>query len=241
MLQALIFDVDGTLADTELAHLAAFNHAFSEMGLDWRWDVPLYTRLLAVSGGKERIKAYWQTLQTQPKDITGAGMQETIDRLHEIKTAAYEQAVQDGAVQMRPGVLALLSAASAAGLKLAIATTTSPVNIAALLRQAIGPDWALNFSVIEDASTAPRKKPDPMVYQQTLSRLGLASADCLAFEDSENGLRAAMAAGLSTVVTPNDFTAEHDFKGALRIVPSLNGVGLAQLREWHQSAFKATA
>ena len=74
MLQALIFDVDGTLADTEMAHLAAFNHAFAEMGLDWRWDVPLYTRLLAVSGGKERIKAYWQSLETQPKDITGAGM-----------------------------------------------------------------------------------------------------------------------------------------------------------------------
>ena len=241
MLQALIFDVDGTLADTEMAHLAAFNQAFAEMGLDWRWDVPLYTRLLAVSGGKERIKAYWQTLGTQPKDITGAVMQETIDHLHEIKTAAYEQAVQDGAVQMRPGVLALLSAASAAGLRLAIATTTSPVNIAALLRQAIGPDWKLNFSVIEDASTAPCKKPDPMVYQQTLSRLGLAPEHCLAFEDSENGLRAAMAAGLSTIITPNDFTAEHDFKGALRLCPSLDGVGLAQLREWHQSAFKATA
>jgi HAD superfamily hydrolase (TIGR01509 family) len=211
------------------------------MGMDWRWDVPLYTRLLAVSGGKERIKAFWQTLGTQPKDITGAGMQETIDHLHEIKTAAYEQAVQDGAVQMRPGVLALLSAARAAGLQLAIATTTSPVNIAALLRQAIGPDWKQHFLVIEDASTAPRKKPDPMVYQQTLSRLGLAPEHCLAFEDSENGLRAAVAAGLSTVITPNDFTADHDFKGALRIVPSLNGVGLAQLREWHQSAFKATA
>lgn len=241
MLQALIFDVDGTLADTEMAHLAAFNHAFAEMGLGWHWDVPLYNRLLAVSGGKERIKAYWQTLETQPKDITGAGIQETIDHLHEIKTAAYEQAVQDGAVQMRPGVLALLSAASAAGMRLAIATTTSPVNIAALLRQAIGPDWQLHFVVIEDASTAPRKKPDPMVYQQTLARLGLAPEHCLAFEDSENGLRAAMAAGLPTVITPNDFTAEHDFKGALRIVPSLQGVGLAQLREWHHTAFKATA
>ncbi len=241
MLQALIFDVDGTLADTEMAHLAAFNHAFAEMGLGWRWDVPLYNRLLAVSGGKERIKAYWQTLDSQPKDISGAGMQETIDRLHEIKTAAYEQAVQDGAVQMRPGVLALLSAASAAGLKLAIATTTSPVNIAALLRQTIGPDWKQHFSVIEDASTAPRKKPDPMVYQQTLARLGLAPEHCLAFEDSENGLRAALAAGLSTVITPNDFTAEHDFKGALRILPSLHGVGLAQLREWHHNAFKVPA
>jgi HAD superfamily hydrolase (TIGR01509 family) len=241
MLQALIFDVDGTLADTEMAHLAAFNHAFAEMGLDWRWDVPLYTRLLAVSGGKERIKAYWQTLDSQPKDITGAGMQETVDQLHAIKTAAYEQAVQDGAVHMRPGVLALLSAASVAGLRLAIATTTSPVNIAALLRQAIGSDWSRHFSVIEDASTAPRKKPDPMVYRQTLSRLGLAPGQCLAFEDSENGLRAAMGAGLATLITPNDFTTGHDFKGALRICPSLLGVGLAQLREWHHTAFKAQA
>lgn len=241
MLQALIFDVDGTLADTEMAHLAAFNHAFAEMGLDWRWDVPLYNRLLSVSGGKERIKAYWQTLAAQPKDISGAGMQETIDRLHEIKTAAYEQAVQDGAVQMRPGVLALLSAASAAGLQLAIATTTSPVNIAALLRKAIGADWKQHFSVIEDASTAPRKKPDPMVYQQTLSRLGLAPEHCLAFEDSENGLRAAMAAGLPTLITPNDFTAEHDFKGAWRILPHLQGVGVAQLREWHSHFSKVSA
>lgn len=239
MLQALIFDVDGTLADTEMAHLAAFNHAFAAMGLGWHWDVPLYNRLLAVSGGKERIKAYWQALNSQPKDITGAGMQETIDRLHEIKTAAYEQAVQDGAVQMRPGVLALLSAASAAGLHLAIATTTSPVNIAALLRRAIGPDWRLNFSVIEDASTAPRKKPDPMVYQQTLTRLGLQAEQCLAFEDSENGLRAAISAGLPTIITPNDFTAQHDFSGALRTLPSLLGVGVAQLREWHSTVSKA--
>jgi HAD superfamily hydrolase (TIGR01509 family) len=233
MLQALIFDVDGTLADTEMAHLAAFNHAFAEMGLDWHWDVPLYTRLLAVSGGKERIQAYWLSLGALPKDISGSGMQETITHLHEIKTAAYEQAVQDGAVQMRPGVLALLSAASGAGLQLAIATTTSPVNIAALLRQAMGADWKRHFSVIEDASTAPRKKPDPMVYQQTLSRLGLPAPHCLAFEDSENGLRAALGAGLATVVTPNDFTAEHDFKGAWRVLPSLQGVGVAQLREWH--------
>jgi HAD superfamily hydrolase (TIGR01509 family) len=233
MLEALIFDVDGTLADTELAHLAAFNHAFAEMGLDWCWDVALYTELLSISGGKERIKAYWQTQAPDLKDITGDGLQQTINRLHEIKTAAYEQAVQDGAVQMRPGVLPLLSQASEAGLQLAIATTTSPVNIAALLRQAIGLDWQHYFVVIEDASTAPRKKPDPLVYQQTLARLGLSPAQCLAFEDSENGLRAARAAGLPTVITPNEFTVHHDFQGALRTVPSLQGVGVSHLREWH--------
>ena len=240
MLKALIFDVDGTLADTEMAHLAAFNHAFREEGLDWHWDVELYTRLLEISGGKERIRAYWETRGDMPKEVGHDAISQTIARLHEIKTAAYEQAVQDGAVQVRPGVLALLSEASAAGLQLAIATTTSPVNIAALLRKAIGPDWREHFQVIEDASTAPRKKPDPLVYLQTLAGLGLAASQCLAFEDSENGLRAARAAALATVITPNDFTATHNFSGALRILPNLQGVGVAQLREWHSSSIKVS-
>jgi len=236
MLKALIFDVDGTLADTEMTHLAAFNHAFSEIGLDWHWDVPLYTRLLAISGGKERIRAYWQSRGDLPRDIAGSAVEQTIERLHEIKTAAYEQAVQDGQVQMRPGVLRLIAAAVDAQMPLAIATTTSPVNIASLLKRAIGADWRSHFVVIEDASTAPRKKPDPMVYQQTLQRLALSAAQCLAFEDSANGLAAARQAGLATVITPNGFTADHDFTGALRVLPNLDGVGLAQLREWHASA-----
>lgn len=236
MLEALIFDVDGTLADTEMTHLAAFNHAFAEVGLDWHWDVPLYTQLLEVSGGKERIRAYWEGRGDMPQAVSAAAVEETIAHLHEIKTAAYEQAVRDGQVQMRPGVLSLMSAASAAGLQLAIATTTSPVNIASLLRRAIGMDWRFHFSVIEDASTAPRKKPDPRVYQQTLARLGLQASACLALEDSANGLKSATQAGLRTLITPNPFTLHHDFTKALRVLPSLEGVGLAQLRQWHAEA-----
>ena len=231
-LEALIFDVDGTLADTELAHLAAFNQAFAQEGIGWQWDVPLYTQLLEVSGGKERMLHYWRQVRPDVTDL-GNGVQATVARLHELKTAAYEQAVRDGAVQLRPGVLALIEAAHAEGLRLAIATTTSPVNIVALLRRAIGPDWQRFFTVVEDASTAPRKKPDPMVYQQTLARLALPAAACLAFEDSANGLMAARTAKLATIVTPNDFTAHHDFTGALRVLPDLAGVSVAQLREWH--------
>lgn len=235
-LQALIFDVDGTLADTESAHRAAFNQAFAEVGRDWFWDEALYTQLLEVSGGKERILHYWRQVQPDLQDINGAGVRDTVERLHALKTAAYERAVQCGAVQLRPGVLRLIESASQGGLQLAIATTTSPVNIIALLRSAIGPDWRQYFTVIEDASTAPSKKPHPQVYLQTLQRLNLPATACLAFEDSANGLKAACGASLATLITPNSFTAHHDFTGALRILPSLQGATLADLRAWHDQA-----
>lgn len=232
MLSALIFDVDGTLADTESVHLDAFNHAFREEGFDWHWDVPLYTQLLETSGGKERILSYWRSVQPDLKELDGGAVQATVARLHEIKTAYYENAVSSGAVSLRPGVLALMDEARSQGLQLAIATTTSPVNIAALLRSAIGPDWRTHFLAVGDASNAPVKKPHPQVYQKVLADMGMAAAQCVAFEDSANGLKAAMAAGLPTVITPNSYTAHHDFTGALRVVPDLSQVGVSRLREW---------
>lgn len=233
MLQALIFDVDGTLADTEAAHRAAFNQAFDQEGLDWHWDEALYTQLLDVSGGKERLTHYWTQRHPEVRDVDGAGVRDTIARLHELKTAAYEAMVNDGAVSLRPGVLHLIDAAGQAGLHLAIATTTSPVNIAALLRGAIGSDWRQFFGIVEDASTAAIKKPHPQVYLQTLQRLQMPAAQCLAFEDSANGLRAATGAGLATVITPTQFTAGHDFSAALKVLPNLQGVTVADLQAWH--------
>jgi beta-phosphoglucomutase-like phosphatase (HAD superfamily) len=232
-LQALIFDVDGTLADTESAHRAAFNHAFAELGLGWEWDEALYTELLNISGGKERILHYWKLAHPDIKALNGQAVTETINRIHELKTAAYESAVNSGAVRLRPGVLELMDEALAQDVQLAIATTTSPVNIAALLRHAVGPDWRMNFTAIGDASTAPIKKPHPQVYLQMLDALNLAPAQCLAFEDSSNGLRSATAAGLATLITPTHYTAQHDFSSAMRVLPDLSQVDLAQLRSWH--------
>ena len=136
-------------------------------------------------------------------------------------------------MSLRPGVLKLMDEAWSQGLQLAIAPTTSPVNIAALLNHAVGPDWRLNFTAIGDASTAPIKKPQPQVYLQMLAALNLTPAQCLAFEDSSNGLRAATAAGLATLITPNRYTAHHDFGAAMRVVPDLSQINLSQLRHWH--------
>lgn len=232
MLQALIFDVDGTLADTERVHLAAFNHAFQAAGMGWHWDLAQYTQLLDVSGGPERLLHHWRQVQPDLRDLDGQGVSATVERLHALKTAAYEDAVRAGALTLRPGVAALIEAAAAQGLGLAIATTTTPVNVAALLRSTLGADWRTRFQVIEDASTAPLKKPHPQVYQNALRRLGLAPEACVAFEDSANGLRAATRAGLATVITPTAFTAQHDFAGALRVLPDLTGVRLRDLTDW---------
>lgn len=240
-LRALVFDVDGTLADTERFHLRAFNAAFAEEGLDWHWDEALYTRLLEVSGGKERILHYWNMTRGHVVDVSGSGLRETVERIHLAKTAAYEAMVAAGAVDLRPGVLDLMEEARREGLLLAIATTTSPVNVAALLRRAIGADWRLHFPVVCDASTAPRKKPHPMVYQQVLQRLQLPARACLAFEDSGNGLRAARAAGLEVVITPTVFTGHHDFSGALRVLPTLAGVTLPELLSWRSEPLAAAA
>ena len=235
LLRALVFDVDGTLADTERFHLRAFNLAFAEVGLAWHWDEALYTELLEISGGKERVLAYWRRACGEMVDIDGTAVAQLVERLHLAKTAYYEAMVNEGLVDLRPGVLALMDEARHRGLQLAIATTTSPVNVAALLRRAVGPGWQLQFPVVCDAATAPRKKPHPQVYLQALERLGLPAPSCIAFEDSANGLHAALAAGMDTVITPTAFTRHHDFSGALRVRPSLAGVAVDHLNAWRTS------
>ena len=230
-LRALIFDVDGTLADTEMAHLQAFNTAFAEHGCDWSWDVPTYTELLRVTGGKERIVHFGRHV------LAGEGPNPIDDpawvaQVHGRKTELYTDMVASGEVSMRPGVIPLIEAAAAAEIPMAIATTTSPANIDALLTWALGSQWRTLFQVVEDAHTAPCKKPDPSVYRQALRRLDVPPGHSVAFEDSENGLRAALGAEIPTIVTPNVFTATQDFSGAAQVVPSLADVTLAQIESW---------
>ncbi len=224
-LSALIFDVDGTLADTESVHLQAFNHAFAQAGIDWHWDEENYLKLLAVSGGKERIMHYWREVD---KDfVMNEDKIKFINRIHALKTKAYEDLVQSGALPLRSGILRIIREAQAHNLALAIATTTTPANIDVLLRPHLGANWKQVFRFIGDAETAPFKKPNPQVYLQVLDVLALEPTQCLAFEDSYNGLTAALSAGIPTLITPTVFTAGQDFSGAVEVVSSLGDFGQA--------------
>ena len=219
-MKALIFDVDGTLAETEEAHRRAFNDAFAAHGLGWHWSVEDYRRLLRTTGGKERMAAHRAALGDGPDDAA-------IAAIHRDKTDRYAAILAAG-IAPRPGVAALIAAARAAGLRLAVATTTSPANVEALSRCLFDAPATAVFDVIAAGDEVAAKKPAADVYLLALGRLGVAAAEALAFEDSRNGLLSARGAGLATVVTPSLYTAGEDFTGAAAVLDSLAGLDLGQ-------------
>jgi len=227
MLKALVFDLDGTLADTEETHRQAFNAAFIELALWWDWSPPLYARLLAISGGKERLRHYIGTLRVPAAERER--LLHIVPALHDTKTRIYTELLVRGQRPFRPGVLPLLRAAKSAGLKLAIASTTTSANVNALLQANLGSARDMAFDVIACGDQVPVKKPAPDIYRLSLASLRLPAEACVAFEDSLNGLRAAKAAGLATVVTPSRWTAEEDFTGADLVLPSLEGLDLPRI------------
>ena len=213
---ALIFDVDGTLAETEEVHRQAFNGAFAAAGLDWEWGRARYAALLAVTGGKERIRAWAKEIGVTMDDAA-------VRALHEDKTERYNRAVSDGALVLRPGVRALIDAARAGGTRLAVATTTSRPNVDSLVEATFGEPSTAVFEVIACGDEVPVKKPDPAVYLLALDRLGLTADRAVALEDSFNGVRAALAADLPCIATPSAYTAGDDLSGAA-VVATLEGL-----------------
>jgi len=222
-LQALIFDVDGTLADTEEAHRMAFNNAFERYKLGWKWSQDAYRELLKTTGGKERIAAYLAGKTLSAADRKR--LAELIPAIHAEKTKFYSAFVADGAVPLRPGVVRLMEEALAAGCRLGIASTTTAVNIDALLQSTLGPRGLEMFSVIACGDQVAAKKPAPDIYRLALEHLGVEPEHAVAFEDSHNGLLAATGAGLWTIVTPTYWTETHDFSRAGMRLPHLGGPG----------------
>jgi HAD superfamily hydrolase (TIGR01509 family) len=221
-IQALIFDVDGTLAETEEIHRLAFNAAFAQVGLSWFWDRDVYRDLLRVTGGKERMRLYADQRGLSRDEIPDA----EIARIHALKTVRYGEMVRGGDCPLRPGVERLIRGARARGHRLAICTTTTRVNIDELVAATLGADGPGLFEVIVAGDEVRRKKPAPDAYLRAIDALGLEAGRCLAFEDSHNGLTAALAAGLTTIVTPSFYTSHESFEGAALVLPDLSGFDL---------------
>jgi HAD superfamily hydrolase (TIGR01509 family) len=223
--EGLIFDVDGTLADTERdGHRVAFNRAFAEAGLDWHWSVELYGELLHVTGGKERILFYLDQFNSgfeRPQELTAF-----VAGLHRAKTRHYMALMAEGAIPLRRGVRRLLDEARAAGVRLAIATTTTQENVNALVESSLpvgAMDW---FEVVGAGDVVPHKKPAPDIYEYVLEKMQLNPAEVVAFEDSGHGVNATLAAGIrQVVVTVNGYTRNQDFTGASVVLDGLGEAG----------------
>jgi len=222
-IQAIIFDVDGTLADTEDAHRIAFNKSFAENHLNWNWDVALYDKLLAVTGGKERIKYFIDSFFPEfkkPEDYDSF-----VKHLHVVKTGYYTSMLADGHIPLRPGIKQLISEAHEIGILLAIATTTSPENVSALLEIGLGKNWQNYFACVGCGDIVPNKKPAPDIYNWVLNKLDLPPDHCIALEDSNNGLRSSLAAGIKTYITVNPYTRTQNFTGAAAVFEDLEEIG----------------
>jgi HAD superfamily hydrolase (TIGR01509 family) len=218
-LKAIIFDVDGTLADTEEVHRLAFNHSFGEFGLEWNWAPELYEQLLSISGGRERIAAYGTELRG--RFSSEAEFEQFVAALHKAKTRKYAAMLTEGEVPLRPGVARVIQQAREADLALAIATSSALSNAETLLDNNLPPGWRDWFSAIETCDSVAKKKPSPAVYRAVLDDIATGPEYVVAVEDTQNGLRAATGAGLTTVVTTHRFTRHHDFYGAELVVDSM--------------------
>lgn len=219
-LQAVLFDVDGTLADTEQdGHRLAFNAAFKQFNLDWHWDIDLYGELLQVTGGKERIRYYME--KHAPAMLNQSDLTEWIAGLHKTKTKYFESLMETGSIPLRPGVARLIHELRQEKIKLAIATTTTMENVTALLKSTLGEESIDWFDVIGAGDIVPMKKPAPDIYDWVLKQLNLTAQYCIAIEDSENGLKSALAANLPTLITVSGYTRSQDFSGAIAVLSDL--------------------
>jgi HAD superfamily hydrolase (TIGR01509 family) len=218
-LKAIIFDVDGTLANTEETHRQSFNSAFEEFGLGYHWSEQEYAGLLSISGGRERITAYLKARKF--KNNGEFDLRDFALHLHQRKSQIYRENLIAGHVGLRNGVLRLIAEAKQKRIKLGIATATSMANVETLLQQNIGKEGLAQFDVVVTSDIIKDKKPSPAVYQFATAELGLTPETCIAIEDTTNGNRAARAAGLKTVITTHAFTIDNDFSGASLVINQL--------------------
>jgi HAD superfamily hydrolase (TIGR01509 family) len=216
-MQALIFDCDGVLVDTERdGHRVAFNEAFKEFGFDVTWDEAQYGELLQVAGGKERMHHYFEIAGWPPADDRDA----LIAELHRRKTAIFGEIISSGRLPLRPGVIRVVDEARGAGIRLGVCTTSNVKSVMGVL-DLMGEERKAAFELVLAGDVVAHKKPDPEIYDLAKERLGLAARDCVVIEDSRNGLLAAQGAGIPCLITTSTYTRNEDFGGSLAVVAEL--------------------
>ncbi|MBL8327570.1 MAG: HAD-IA family hydrolase [Rubrivivax sp.] len=231
-LRALLWDVDGTLAETERdGHRVAFNQAFEQLQLPWRWSEAHYGGLLQVTGGRERLMHDMASRSDAP--ATSGERDRLARELHRLKNGFYAEIVHASALPLRPGVAALVDQARAAGMRQAIVTTTSRSNVDALLGRHWGTHWREIFAVQVCGEDVQRKKPDPQAYALACTLLQLPPLQTLAIEDSPGGVAAACGAGVPVVVPRSAYFLQAAIEGAIAIGP-----GLGQLAGWQPRRLK---
>jgi HAD superfamily hydrolase (TIGR01509 family) len=224
----LIFDCDGVLSDTgRYGHLPAYNQMFREFGLPIQWSVEEYGEKLRICGGKERMASLLTDdfVRAAGLPIERASQMAEVARWYKRKTEIYTQMVAAGLLPPRPGIRRIITEALEAGWRLAVASTSAPVSVAAVLNAVAGRETARRFAGVFAGDIVPKKKPAPDVYIHALEQLGAAADKCLAIEDSENGVKAAVAAGLACIVTVNAYTEQEDFAQARLVLSSLGDPG----------------
>jgi HAD superfamily hydrolase (TIGR01509 family) len=223
-LGAIIFDVDGTIADTEALHLRAFNHAFEAAGLDWRWDDAAYDQMLRIEGGLARLRAWVET--HRPRDLAWAEADGALTRIHAAKSEFYLRTLENEGLPLRPGIARLIHEARSQGIALGVCTASSRLNFEALILNAMGFEALEWFGAIVTGDDVDAAKPDPEGFAAVCARLGVAPSAAVAVESSPHGVAAARAAGLTVIACPLRGSQPEDLAGAALVLSDLGDPGL---------------
>jgi HAD superfamily hydrolase (TIGR01509 family) len=233
VLRSILWDVDGTLAETERdGHLKAFNQAFETLSVPWRWSEQHYGELLAVAGGRERLLHDMQSRDQAPH--RAKERHALAEQVHHLKNTLYADIVSRGDLPLRDGVRGLMDDCTRVGMRMGIVTTTSRPNVEVLMKTHLGQDWESRFATIVCAREAPKKKPDPQAYLLALEALRLRPHEAVAIEDAPAGIVAAQAAGVPVIVTRSHYFPAADAAGALAVGPSLG-----RSEGWHPAAHRS--
>ena len=217
-IRAAFFDQDGVIIDTERdGHRVSFNMTFKEFGFSDEWDADYYHELLQIAGGKERMKHHWKT-KGFSRSLTEAEIDNLVKEMHKRKTALFVELIESGKLPLRPGIRRFMKELMEAGIKIGVCTTSNEQAARAITERVLSD---IEFDIVLAGDVVRNKKPDPEIYNLALSKLGLHPEECFVIEDSRNGVKAAKAARMKTIVTTNGYTENEDVQAGDVIVSSL--------------------